>query len=358
MDNGRRISNAASSTRLPFLGRHHALRGLTMVLASATALMVFGIGATSAGSPATVSSAASSSWAVGDCYATADVANNEITLSSKVPCTEDHAVQIVAGAPLSKALSKAGYGELRDGKSKTRKALDSFAFNEVCTNKSLAKGAYPENGASIGKALEKVNAGEFIPGAPGGLGWVQPDGFGWVLPDRASFDAGAKDVLCVFGFATDFTGSRGGDVRQLETTAAMPNFRTCSSSKAGETQEVLVRVPISCDEPHVQETVVYLGLDVTGQPKNVTDWRDKNWVKFDKACASIADILIGGTNPEFKIQANTNPAAPLYKLARASKTTARLFSCDVRGLEPGAMLPAGTAIGLGDRKLKVAPAAP
>jgi len=319
-------------------------RGFAVVLASVIVAMVLGVGAAWAGLPSGVRSAASSDWKVGDCYTGADVANDEVTLASRVPCTDVHAVQILAGAPLPKALAKVPYRELRDQQSKAYKALTAFSTKEACTNIAVAKGIYPEKGAAIGKALERVKATEVVPGVVGSQ-------TGFVLPDQAAFDAGAKDVLCVVGFSTDFVGTPG-DIRELETSATVANLRNCQDFPIDE----VPAQPITCDGPHDFESLIFVGMSVAGQPKNPLDWKDRNWAKFDKACSAIAGVLIGGTHSEFQIRADTDPAQDIYKGMHESKATSRLFQCKAQTPKEGEKFPAGTVVGLGDRKATITPA--
>ena len=100
-------------------------------------------------------SAASSDYAVGDCYSTGDFDHDEISLSSKVPCTSTHAMQIIVGSPIPKKLLAAGYARLRDQSSKTYKALDLYAWNSACTTTKMAKAFYANQGAAVGQGAHQ-----------------------------------------------------------------------------------------------------------------------------------------------------------------------------------------------------------
>ena len=67
-------------------------RSLLALLAGAI-LIGASLTATTAAAPAATTSAGT--YAVGDCYAIGDFVRGEITLSSKVPCSSAHSMQIL-----------------------------------------------------------------------------------------------------------------------------------------------------------------------------------------------------------------------------------------------------------------------
>ena len=126
-------------------------------------------------------------WKVGDCYATADVDGDSVELTSKVDCTREHAVQIVAGRALPKDLAGAGLDPLLERSTPQRTELLTLV-RDTCTPAATAKSLYPPKTAKRLAALfAKHDVAEWMAPAAGMMGWV--------LPDADSFDAYIQRTL-------------------------------------------------------------------------------------------------------------------------------------------------------------------
>ena len=82
------------------------MRRSLLALSAGAILIGAALTATATAVPAAATSAGT--YAIGDCYATGDFARGEITLSSKVPCSSAHSMQILGGTAIPAKLVKVG----------------------------------------------------------------------------------------------------------------------------------------------------------------------------------------------------------------------------------------------------------
>jgi len=289
---------------------------------------------TSAGaSPARAPQAAAPKVQVGDCFAKAQVDYDEVTISSKVPCTKAHDVQVVGTAALPAALASAPLDTLTDVKSAIRPQLEAFA-DQTCTADAVAKVVYPKQAAALSTLFAKDTVTYWTPPAPGNGGWA--------LPDAAAFDAGTKAVLCVFQpNPNEGSGSTVGDIRKISTRDPLSTLRLCFDFKAdgGGTQYQ------SCDKVHDGESLLWVSLPVTGLPADPSTWSDAQWAPFDSACAAYGEAVIGAKRTDLKINSDTGTSAPA--------NGRRLFNCRAYPLKDTDAIPAGAILaGAGKAKIK------
>ena len=143
---------------------------------------------------ATASTAASSDYAVGDCYSTGDFDHDEISLSSKVPCTSTHAMQIIVGSPIPKKLLAAGYARLRDSVVEDlTKHSTSTPGTPPAPPRRWPRPSMPTRVPRSARALTKNKSLEFLPGYPGS-GRMGPAGSGGVQLRRQGLTCSASSV--------------------------------------------------------------------------------------------------------------------------------------------------------------------
>jgi hypothetical protein len=275
--------------------------------------------------------AAKPTWAVGDCFAKADVDKDEVDLSSKVPCSKKHAVQIVGGGPLPASLVTAGRPALLTSGSPARAVLAAQTF-VVCNAGNTVVNVYPKLGKKLQPLILSKNVVEFIPAVPGRGGWV--------LPDAESFAAGVTDLLCIFEPNPAEKGAQTSDVRKLESRKTLEGTRICRDFRADQTGVDRAR----CDKAHDQESLIYVDQLVAGRPARVQDWQDADWAPFDATCQEFAKVIIRATREELRVRADTDAAAPV-------NNGRRLIDCVVHPVDEKVKLPAGTLVGVGKKKL-------
>lgn len=293
-------------------------------------LSVVGVAATTSGAVGSVRAAGT--WKAGDCFKSGDPSTTGIDLSSKVACSKKHAFQVLSGTALPASLASASYATFASSTSSTARAGLAALGNLNCLSPNVAASVYPKHASVLAPLFLKYQVTVFFPPGPGALAWS--------LPDEASFAAGVKDVLCVFEVDEFFYGKVAGDVRQVGTSATLPNFRRCNNyDKAGDI------VWVSCAKAHEQETLILVTLSVTGQPAAVKDWTDASWDRYDAACAEFAKVLVGAERTEFKIISDTDPGTPVLDFRR-------LFSCKTAARK-GNFFPSGSLVDLGTKKIKI-----
>jgi hypothetical protein len=270
-------------------------------------------------------------WRVGDCYAEANVDFDEVTLTSKVPCTESHEVQILEGAALPANLAKAGIATLTDGTSNEHAELRDFA-GQTCRPADLVGSVYPKAARKLAAQMRTSDVRGWVPPAPGNMGWV--------LPEAASFDAGNKDLLCIFHVARDAVNTTPGDVRKLATRAALGGFRICFDFNADNAGTGAA----SCANVHDVESLIWVELPAAGHPDKVADWTDEDYSTFDTTCGRLGEALVGASRPDLKLRAFTGET-PI------SERGTRLFDCTAYPTVDTQRLPAGSIVGVGKAKI-------
>jgi hypothetical protein len=271
------------------------------------------------------------SWKAGDCFSQASVDADEVTLTSKVPCTKAHEVQILHGVALPADLAQAGLATLTNPTSDEHAQLVDFA-HDTCTPSRDVGAVYPK----VAKKLQRLIAEHDIPG------WAPPapGNTGWVLPEPASFEAGNKDLLCIFHAAQDPVNKTPGDVRKLATPAALGGFRICFDFNAENTATEAA----SCAKVHDVESLLWVELPATGHPDSVIDWTDSDYSSFDSTCEDLGRALVGATRRDLKIRADTGDT-PI------SEHGTRLFDCTAYPTADTRRLPAGSIVGSGNARI-------
>lgn len=300
----------------------------------AVAAAVAALGATSSVAvfqTAAVAKPAAGSWKAGDCFANANVDADEVTLTSKVPCTKQHEVQVLEGAALPASLAKADLSTLTDDSSSEHTALREFAA-KTCSPGSTAAAVYPKVAHKLESLLREHDVPGWVPPAPGNMGWV--------LPESASFAAGHKDLLCIFHAAKDAVNTTPGDVRKLATSAALGGFRICFDFNADNTGTQAA----SCSDVHDVESLFWIEQPVAGHPDSVADWTEADYSTYDSACQDFGQTLVGAARKDLKIRADIGNTAVL---ARGT----RLFDCTVYPTADNLRLPAGSVVGRGKAKI-------
>jgi hypothetical protein len=270
------------------------------------------------------------SWKPGDCFAQATVDADEVTLTSKVPCTKAHEVQILHGVALPADLARAGLDTLTSPTSDEHAQLVDLA-RETCTPSRDVGAVYPK----VAKKLQRLIAEHDIPG------WAPPapGNTGWVLPEPASFEAGTKDLLCIFHVAQDPVNKTPGDVRKLATKAALGGFRICFDFDADDVMQAA-----SCADVHDVESLLWVELPVAGHPDSVNDWTDADYETFDSTCRALGQALVGSTQRQLRIRADTGATPP-------SPRGTRLFDCTAYPADEHLRLPPGSIVGTGTAKI-------
>ncbi len=273
--------------------RRSTLVAVVLALFATTALAlttVTGAAAAESGGKATAST-----WSVGDCYTRGDVDFDVVDLTSKVACSKEHGLQVVGGAPLPAALAAAGLDALTDRTSAVRPQLLDFV-RETCAPSAVVGNIYPQKTAKQLAALfSEHDVTDWMPPAPGQMGWVMPD------PD--SFAAGATDLLCVHIANQAIRGTSAGDLRDISTNATLPDQRLCGRFRADD----LGSDGVACDKVHDIESLLWVGLDVTGKPADPQTWTDDDWTDLDDACEQFAAAVIGARRTDIVVNADTDP---------------------------------------------------
>jgi hypothetical protein len=305
--------------------------GLLVAATAATALGVGPVGAQSSGGKDTKATKAAPSWKPGDCFAKANVDTDFVDLASKVPCTKPHTVQVTAGAPLPATALEWGITRLRNPKEPIRPWLEQFELS-ACAPANTAPTIYPKGGAAVAAALAPVKAKYIIPGM---------GRFGWVLPDDASWNAGARDFLCTFEPDPGREGANRSDIRALETSSPLLGLRYCSDGDGEE---------IPCSKPHDVQGLLFFAVDTTGLPRPVTNWSDVEYAPFDRACQQIAAALTKADLSGVTVRANADPAG-------VDPDGFQQITCVAFMTDETMLLPGGTILGRGPKKITPVPAA-
>ncbi|MFA5885457.1 MAG: hypothetical protein WDA60_16520 [Acidimicrobiia bacterium] len=307
------------------------------VAAALVAMIAMTTAASAGASPARRPLAAAAQWKVGDCFTDANVDVDEVTLSSAVPCTKDHTVQIVGGAELPAALASAPLTTLTDTKSAVRPQLAAFA-KQTCSASAVVENLYPKQAKALAALFEKNGVTD---------DWMVPAAgrMGWVLPEAASFDAGAKALLCVFEPDADIgSGRTAGDIRKISTRDPLATLRLCFDFNAENTGQDFQ----PCDKVHDGERLIFFPMSVSGKPADVTAWQDADWAPYDAVCAEFAAVLVGAKRADFKVRADTNAPDPIVD-------GTRFFNCQTYPTKKTAAIPAGVIMtGAGKAKIKFA----
>ena len=288
----------------------------TMIAASALAAAAVMV--------APAAGAAEPEWKIGDCYATADVDADTVELTSKVACAQEHAVQVLAGAPLPRALATAELETLLDRDTSARARLLSFV-RETCTPAAMAKQVYPKSAKRLASLFDRYDVDEWMAPAAGSTGWV--------LPDADAFAAGATDLLCVHIPDAAVHGTTAGDLRRISTRDALPRLRLCADFRAdGQGTE-----GVSCDDDHEIESLIWLSLDTTGAPADVRSWSAEDWKSYDEACRAFAVAVIGAKRSDVVVTADTRPD-------EAPERGTRFFNCRAYSQNETAAFPGGVIV--------------
>ncbi len=312
--------------------RVRSLLALSLMVSGGWVTLATGAGAASPATAKSVATAASgtSKWAVGDCFSSSNVDADEVDLSSKVPCSKEHSVQVTGGIHLSPSLASAGLPELLSKSSPTRPALRQAALI-ACNAGSVVPNVYRRLGAKLLELMLSKDVTEFIPSSLGRMGWV--------LPDAASFAAGSTDLICIFE-PTKGTTATTSDIRQLESRQTLPKLRICRDFRADNSGAEFK----SCARPHDMESLIYVSQIVTGTPEKFTDWTAGDYAPFDATCLEFAKVLIGADRADLLIRAEI--------IAGAVVTFGRLtFDCIAYTRNDKLQLPAGTLVGAGKSKI-------
>jgi hypothetical protein len=274
---------------------------------------------------------AAGSWKAGDCFAQADVAADEVTLTSKVPCTKDHEVQILKGEALPVGLAQAGVATLTDQTSSERVQLVALQA-KVCSPGAGAAFVYPKQAKKLAALMREHDVPGWAPPVPGNTGWV--------LPEPASFAAGNKDLLCIFHVAADTANHTPADLRKLATHAALGGTRICFDFNAANTGTQAA----SCADVHDVESLIWIEQPVAGHPDSIADWTEADYSDFDATCQDFGAALVGAKRKDLKMRADTNDTP-------VSDHGTRLFDCTVYPTADNLRLPAGSIVGTGKAKI-------
>ncbi len=301
--------------------RRHGLAAVLVVLSTGVLVPAVPAGAQSA-----TATTQGKSWKVGDCFAKADLEADSVVLSSKVSCDKPHSVQILHGAPLASfgaPLATASIKTLQRQSGPEYTALQAAAAR-TCTTANVLAGAYPQKGSALATALGSAQSV-----SPGTLGQN-----GWVVPDPRSFNAGNRDLLCVYSTNPGDYGERG-DLRRLETTAVLPDTRLCANWGASQRS--------SCARPHDIETLLFFETPLAGRPQTLGAWgtTDYSTPEERQACAAAARVLMGAERPDvttgvFPNTFATRDGAPIV-----------LLECQVYTADETLRFPPGTLTGIG-----------
>ena len=277
--------------------RRSTLAAVVLALVATTALALTTVTAAAA---ATTAKSAAPTWRVGDCYTRGNVDFDVVDLTSKVACSKEHGLQVVGGAPLPAALAAAGLDALTDRTSAVRPQLLDFV-RATCAPGEVVANLYPKATAKRLAALfAQHKVSDWMPPAGGQMGWVMPD------PD--SFAAGATDVLCVHITNRAIHGTTAGDLRDISTNATLPDQRLCGRFRA----DGLGSDGVGCDTVHDIESLLWVGLDVTGKPADAQTWTATDWADLDATCAQFATAVIGAHRSDIVVNADTDPTqAPI-----------------------------------------------
>lgn len=312
--------------------------------AASIAVLVLAVAVIPTGS---VLAAPSTAWKVGSCFATAEVENDLVDLSSDVPCANPHAVQVIGGTTLAPIFAQYSLAQLRDQKDTgLRAALAEFG-HQICSGKVTAPGVWPKQGQAIAKVLTGLAAttgGGVLPGLKQNLN------FGWVFPDAAAFNAGDRSMICVI-YSPDPEKGAGvaaakglrGNAQLLGTTSTLPTMRSCSKLDASGKNNI----DVPCSKPHIDELIAHF---VGKLPVDVPNMTDAQWAPYDAQCKAIMDVLVGAKRTDLKVVANPPETAKANTLIYMPCFVSHLASAD--GKRPN--LPGGTLVGLGNKPLKSA----
>jgi len=279
-----------------------------------------------AGAQSATASTQGKSWKVGDCFAKADLEADSVTLASKVPCDKPHAMQILHGAPLASfgaPLATVPIKTLQRQAGSEYTALQAAAAR-TCTVANVLAGAYPQKGSALTTALASA-----LSVSPGTLGQN-----GWVLPDPKSFNAGNRDLLCVYAPNPGEVGERG-DLRRLETTAVLPDTRLCANWGASQRS--------SCARPHDIETLLFFETPLAGRPATLGPWgtSDYSTPEERQACAAATRVLVGAERPDVTTGVFPNT------FATRDGASIVLLECQVYTADETLRFPPGTVAGIG-----------
>lgn len=267
-----------------------------------------------------------------DCYR--DIATGALPPfydpDSKVACTGPHRGQILSVGTLPDSVVKKANGDLARLRGMFIVPGSHFG-HRVCDARSAAPGIWPKKGKAVAAALGKNSAG-FMPTTK-----ETADGASrtWMLPDEDQWAAGVRTVVCMQSFPpVSWTG----DLRQLETSAPLLEFRDCRDRDLRYT---------SCAGPHDAETL--FAWAVTGFPAgDVANLTDAQWAPYDQRCQAAASVLIGAKRNDLSIRAEPDSRGSAAN-GRERKDIVWLLCTVRRSVEKD--LPAGTVVGLGNRSL-------
>lgn len=271
------------------------------------------------------------SWKVGDCFATADVDGDTVDLATKVPCTKPHAVQVLSGVALASLPTK--LVDI-DRAKLLGTGLEGIILrgqaDRTCGSEPLVPLTYPKTGDDLAAA---ITAGQLVSVTP-----ATPGRYGWVVPDQKSYDAGARDLLCIFEPNPDEVSTKG-DVRKLESSQVLGDQRICNDFEAASA--------VPCGDPHDMEALLFFETPLGTRPADVTTWQKETVTPAEEAaCAAIGKVLIGATRDDlitrvFPISVRTT-----------TKDGALVFSsCVAYTTDEKVQLPGGTLMGVGKKKI-------
>ncbi len=273
----------------------------------------------------------------GDCYAKADDTRGVVDVSSKVDCAKPHAVQVMNTAKLPAALAnqmRVPQVQGSDG-ALTRPLADLYV--KECTGQKTAAGIWPTKGKAVAAALAAGTA-RF---APQTSAWLDANGWTYsiMLPDQKSWDSGTRTAMCVMGLQDDKAKSLlrpfQGNLRDLETSKALTEFRLCASDRDWA----------PCSKPHPYE-VLFEWDTPTFPAGDFRRWTDAQKAPLLAQCQAGIDVLVGAKRPELKAEMNVGGVFP----SRAWGRDFAALGCAVKRAD-GKLLPAGTVVGLGKKSL-------
>lgn len=284
------------------------------------------------------------SWAVGQCFETADVGKDLLDTRTPVPCARPHAVQVVGGVALPASLTAYSYAQLTDQSNEQLRAQLLAISDDACSGRRTAAAIWPRGGRAIANALigpAASRSGGILPPMPGIAS-------GWVFPDQATFDAGDRSLVCIIykpidapGASNPATGTLTGNVRNLSTSRTLPQLRTCYRVSADGT-----KFPeVSCAKAHSDELLAFLAARL---PANYAAMTARQWRPYDRECTRVSDALIGARRSDLRAYADAPTDTKAHQPVYLTCSVQIAGSTD----DPTLMLPAGTVVGLGKKPLR------
>jgi hypothetical protein len=119
-------------------------------------------------------------------------------------------------------------------------------------------------------------------------------------------------------------------LRRISTRDPLPSLRLCADFRADGRETV----GVSCADDHEIESLIWLALDTTDAPPDVSTWAADDWKPYDTACRDYAVAVIGAKRTDVVVTAETRPdEAPLRGT--------RFFDCRAYSQNETAAFPGG-----------------